>query len=168
MTVRANPYVLHPHEGASFDVGYTRLRVLLSGEDTNGAFALTEQPLEARALAGPLHSHANEDGFIYVVSGHLGAQVDQTTVELGPGGVVLVPRGVKHTFWNPTDTEAVALELFAPAGLERWFADLAELVTAAVPDVDAIIASARRHGTELYLESLPNLLGRHGLHLAGL
>jgi quercetin dioxygenase-like cupin family protein len=168
MTIRANPYVLDPHEGASFDVGYTRLRVLLSGEDTNGAFALTEQPIEARALAGPLHSHANEDGFIYVVSGRLGAQVDQTTVEVAPGGVVLVPRGVKHTFWNPTDSEAVALELFAPAGLERWFADLAESVSAAVPDIDAIIAAARRYGTELYLESLPNLLGRHGLHLSGL
>jgi quercetin dioxygenase-like cupin family protein len=168
MTLRANPYAVHPHEGASLDVGYTRLRVLLSGEDTNGAFALTEQPLAARALAGPLHSHANENGFIYVVAGRLGAQVDQTTVELASGGVVLVPRGVKHTFWNPTDTEAVALELFAPAGLERWFGDLAELVSAALPDVDAIIASARRHGTELYLESLPDLLERHGLHLTGL
>ena len=126
------------------DVGYTRLRLLLSAEDTNGAFALTEQPLEARALAGPLHTHANEDGFIYVVSGRLGAQVDEQTVEVGPGGVVLVPRGAKHTFWNPTAAEALALEFFAPAGLERWFAELAELVTGATPDIDAIVASARR------------------------
>jgi mannose-6-phosphate isomerase-like protein (cupin superfamily) len=168
MTLRANPYVLQPHEGARFDVGYTRLRVLLSAEDTNGAFAVTEQPLEALALAGPLHSHANEDGFIFVLSGCLGAQVDQTTVEIGHGGLVCVPRGVKHTFWNPTASEAVALELFAPAGLERWFAELAELVAEDVPDVDAIVASARRHGTELYLDSLPDLLGKHGLHLPGL
>ena len=168
MTLRANPYVLQPHEGAVLDVGYTRLRLLLSAEDTNGAFALTEQPLEARALAGPLHSHANEDGFIFVVSGRLGAQVDQVTVEVGPGGVVLVPRRAKHTFWNPTATEAVALEFFAPAGLEHWFAELAELITEAVPDVDAVVASARRHGTELDLDSLPDLLVKHGLHLPGL
>jgi mannose-6-phosphate isomerase-like protein (cupin superfamily) len=168
VTLRANPYVLQPHEGAVLDVGYTRLRLLLSAEDTNGAFALTEQPLEARALAGPLHSHANEDGFIFVVSGRLGAQVDQVTVEVGPGGVVLVPRRAKHTFWNPTATEAVALEFFAPAGLEQWFAELAELVTEAVPDVDAVVASARRHGTELDLDSLPDLLVKHGLHLPGL
>lgn len=31
--------VLQPHEGAVLDVGYTRLRVLLSAEDTNGAFS---------------------------------------------------------------------------------------------------------------------------------
>ena len=109
---------------------------------TNGAFAVTEQPPEARALAGPLHTHANEDGVIFVLSGRLGAQVDDTTVEVGPRGVVLVPRGAKHTFWNPTATEAVALEFFAPAGLEQWFAELAELVTEAVPDVDAVVASA--------------------------
>jgi mannose-6-phosphate isomerase-like protein (cupin superfamily) len=168
MTLRANPYVLQPREGAVLDVGYTRLRLLLSAEDTSGAFALTEQPLEAQALAGPLHTHANEDGFIYVVSGRLGAQVDENTVEVGPRGVVLIPRGVKHTFWNPTATEAVALEFFAPAGLERWFAELAELVTGATPDIDAIVASARRHGTELDLDSLPDLIGKHGLRLPGL
>jgi mannose-6-phosphate isomerase-like protein (cupin superfamily) len=159
MALRANPYVLQPQEGPVLDVGYTRLRLVLSAEDTNGAFALTEQPLQAQALAGPLHTHANEDGFIYVLSGRLGAQVDEKTVEVGPGGVVLVPRGVKHTFWNPTVSEAVALEFFAPAGLERWFADLAELA-GANPDIEAITAGARRYGTELDLDSLPDLLGK--------
>jgi mannose-6-phosphate isomerase-like protein (cupin superfamily) len=168
MTLRANPYVLQPHEGPVLDVGYTRLRLLLSADDTQGAFALTEQPLEARALAGPLHTHANEDGFIFVVSGRLGAQVADQTVDVGPGAVVLIPRGAKHTFWNPTAAEAVALEFFAPAGLERWFTELAELVTDTVPDIDAIVASAHRHGTELDLDSLPALLSKHGLHLPGL
>jgi mannose-6-phosphate isomerase-like protein (cupin superfamily) len=168
MTLRANPYVLQPHEGPVLDVGYTRLRLLLSADDTNGAFALTEQPLEAGALAGPLHTHANEDGFIFVVSGRLGAQVAELTVDVGPGGVVLIPRGAKHTFWNPTAAEAVALEFFAPAGLEGWFTELAELVTDAAPDIDAIVASAHRHGTELDLDSLPDLLSKHGLHLPGL
>src|ERR1700731_3385873 len=99
MTLRANPYVIQPHEGPLLDVGYTRLRLLLSAEDTNGAFALTEQPLEPRALAGPLHTHANEYGFIFVLSGRLGAQVDEMTVEVGPCGVVLIPRGVNAPFW---------------------------------------------------------------------
>ena len=73
------------------NLGYTRWRLLLSSEDTDGAFALTEQPLEAGALAGPLHTHANEDGFIYVLSGRIGAQVAQKAVEIGPGGVIMVP-----------------------------------------------------------------------------
>ena len=36
------------------------------------------------------------------------------------------------------------------------------------PDFDAILASAGRRGTELDLESLPELLERHALHLPGL
>jgi mannose-6-phosphate isomerase-like protein (cupin superfamily) len=166
--MRADPSVVQPHEGLTMELGYTRLRVVLGGEDTAGAFAVTEQPLEAGALAGPLHTHANEEGFLFVLSGRLGAQVGTQTVEVGERGTILIPRGIKHTFWNPTSAEAVALELFAPAGLERWFEELARLAAASPPDLDAIIASARNHGTELDLDSLPSLLERHGLHLPGL
>jgi quercetin dioxygenase-like cupin family protein len=168
MTLRAESNVVQPHEGLSLDLGYTRLRVLLSGEETDGAFALTEQPLEAGALAGPLHTHANEDGFIYVLLGRIGAQVGDDTVEVSQGGVILVRRGVKHTFWNPTAQDAAVLEFFSPAGLERWFHELAQLVAAKEPDIHAILESARRHGTELDLDSLPGLLERHEVHMPGL
>jgi uncharacterized cupin superfamily protein len=168
MTLRAEANVVQPHEGLSLDLGYTRLRVVLSGEETDGAFALTEQPLEAGALAGPLHTHANADGFIYVLAGRIGAQVGDDTVEVAQGGVIRVRRGVAHTFWNSTAQQAAVLELFSPAGLERWFHELAQLVAAKEPDIPAIVASADRHGTELDLESIPGLLERHGLYLPGL
>jgi len=42
MTLRADPNVVQPHECALVNRGYTRLRLLLSSEDTDGAFALTE------------------------------------------------------------------------------------------------------------------------------
>jgi quercetin dioxygenase-like cupin family protein len=168
MTLRADANVVEPDAGLAMDLGYTRLRVVLSGEDTDGAFALTEQPLEAGALAGPLHTHANEDGFIYGLVGRIGAQVGDDTVEVAQSGVILVPRGVKHTFWNPTAQEAAVLEFFSPAGLERWFQELTQLVAAKEPDIQAIVASAHRHGTDLELESLPGLLERHGLHFPGL
>ena len=168
MTVRAHRFVVEPDEGLSMDLGYTRLRLLLTGDDTSGAFAVTEQPLDAGVLAGPLHTHANEDGFIYVVAGRIGAQVEREVVEVGAGGTVLVPRGTEHTFWNATGEPAVALEFFSPAGLEGWFRELGELVASVSPDIDAIVASASRYGTELNLESVPELLERHGLRLPGL
>ncbi len=160
--------MVQPHEGFSLDLGYTRLRVVLTAQQTRGAFVLTEQPLEARALAGPAHTHAGEDGFIYVVNGRIGAQLGDETVEVDRGGVIVVPRGVKHTFWNPTDESAAVLELFSPPGLEDWFQELARLVDTDPPDIEAIVRSAHDHGTELDLESLPGLLERHGLHLPGL
>jgi hypothetical protein len=75
---------------------------------------------------------------------------------------------VNHTFWNPTAEPAAVLEFFSPAGLERWFQELAHLVAAEEPDIEAIVVSANRYGTELDLDSLPTLLEQHGLHPPGL
>lgn len=89
--------MLSTDEGAVLDVGYARLRLARS---------------QVR-----LHTHAYKDGFIFVAP---------VTVGVGAGGVLLMLRRTMHTFCNPTAIEAVALEFFAPARLERWFAGLAE------------------------------------------
>src|SRR5438105_11888418 len=98
---RSGGIVLGPDEGHSLDFGFSSLRILLRSEDTGGAFAVTEQPLEPGALAGPLHVHANEVGFFYVLEGTVGVQVGDSVATATPGSVVGVPRGVWHTFWNP-------------------------------------------------------------------
>jgi quercetin dioxygenase-like cupin family protein len=157
-----------PHEGQVLGLGFTRVRLVLTGADTGGAFTLSEQPLEPRALAGPLHRHAHEDGFIYVVSGHIGAHVDGQVVGCDPGSTVLVPRGAIHTFWNPTDVPAKVLELFTPAGLEGWFLELAEIVRSEPVSLTDIVESGRRFGTELDLDSVVPLLTSFDLRLPGI
>ena len=154
--------------GSLFNLGLSEVRLILTGEDTNGAFALSEQPLVPRALAGPLHRHANEDGFIHVVRGCIGAQVNGTVVRAEEGSTVLVPRGMTHTFWNDADEPARVLEMFTPAGLEAWFKELAEIVTSGSFTLDEIVSSGRRYGTELDMDSLQPLLDNHGLVLPGL
>ena len=154
---------LGPEDGTSLDFGFSSLRILLRAEETAGAFGLTEQPLEPGALAGPLHSHANETSFFYVVEGRVGIQVGDWVVSAEPRSTVSVPPGTRHTFWNPGDVPARVLELFTPAGFERWFEELAGLIGEA-PDLDAVVASARRYGTEMDFDTLPGLMERHGLH----
>ena len=160
----ADPRLLGPEGGTSLDFGYSSLRILLRSEDTGGAFGLTEQPLEPGALAGPLHSHANEAGYFYVLEGTVSIQVGDRVVTAEPRSTVSVPSGTLHTFWNPGQVWARVLEFFSPAGFERWFEELADLVTGQVPDLDAIVASARRYGTEIHFDTLPDLMERHGLH----
>src|SRR5204863_8541116 len=80
--------VLGPGDGTSLDFGFSSLRVLLRSEDTDGAFGLTEQPLEPGTLAGPLHVHANEIGFFYVLEGRIGVQVGDGVITATPGSVV--------------------------------------------------------------------------------
>lgn len=38
------------------------------------------------------------------------------------------PRAIPHTFWNATTKPARLLELISPAGFERYFAELADLL----------------------------------------
>ncbi|MHB8594506.1 MAG: cupin domain-containing protein [Acidimicrobiales bacterium] len=101
------------------------------------------------------------------LEGVIGAEVDGRVVRAEPGDSVLVPRDADHTFWNETDSRADVLELFTPAGLERWFGELAEIVAAGSFDLDTIVESGRRFGTELDLESIQPLVDRHHLVFPG-
>ena len=167
MTVQDSPYLRDPSAGHVLGLGFTQVRLVLTGADTAGAFALSEQPMEPRALAGPLHTHARESGFIHVAQGEIGAQVGDEEVHTSTGGTILVPRGMRHTFWNDSNEPARVLELFTPAGLEGWFSELAEIVGSGSYSLDDIVESAKRFGTELDLDSLGPLLAR-GLRLPGL
>ena len=51
-------------EGRLFALGFADVRIVLNGNDTGGAFAMSQQSLKPRALAGPLHRHVNEDSFM--------------------------------------------------------------------------------------------------------
>jgi mannose-6-phosphate isomerase-like protein (cupin superfamily) len=42
------------------------------------------------------HYHAKTDEFYYVIDGHGTMELDDDTIQLNPGVVVYVPRGVKH------------------------------------------------------------------------
>lgn len=150
-------------EGGIFNLGFAEVRIVLCGADTGGAMAISQQTLQPRALAGPLHTHANETGFIYVLDGTIGAQLGDDTVRADPGDTLFVPKSMRHTFWNETDVRAEVLEIFTPAGLENWFHELAEIVSSDSFDLDTIVESGLRFGTVLDLESMQTLMDEHAL-----
>ena len=47
-----------------------------------------------------LHYHQRTDEIYHVIDGHGRMRLDDEEVELGPGVVVYVPRGVKHKAWG--------------------------------------------------------------------
>ena len=59
------------------------------------------------------HSHADEDELFLVLEGQLRMELRDGAVELGPGEMLIVPRGVEH---RPVAAEEVHLLLFEPAG----------------------------------------------------
>ena len=56
------------------------------------------------------HSHPETDDFFLVVSGRLIIDLRDRSVELGPGELFVVPRGVEHRPRADEETEIVLIE----------------------------------------------------------
>ncbi|HRP86876.1 MAG TPA: cupin domain-containing protein [Gammaproteobacteria bacterium] len=59
------------------------------------------------------HRHDDTDDFFYVLKGRLRIEMRDHAVDLGPGDLYIVPRGVEH---RPVAEEEVHLLLIEPTG----------------------------------------------------
>jgi mannose-6-phosphate isomerase-like protein (cupin superfamily) len=55
--------------------GALGIRLMISGQDSDGGLALVEHRLMPRALAAPMHRHAHEDEYSFVLEGRVGAKL---------------------------------------------------------------------------------------------
>jgi mannose-6-phosphate isomerase-like protein (cupin superfamily) len=104
-------------------------------------------------FAGPIpHVHHDFDEGIYVIDGELMLTVGhEEPVPAPPGSFCLAPRGIRHTFSNPTDQEVSVLGVWSPgaAGL-AFMADVGALIPASGGPDPALVAEAyARHASEL-------------------
>ena len=155
--------VLGPRQGKAGFLGSIGVRFMIDGDTTSGGFALVEHPMSAHALAAPMHRHQREDEYSYVLDGRMGALLGDDVVEARPGDLVFKPRGEWHTFWNAGDEPCRILEIIAPAGFERFFAELVDLggVASAAPDVLGELCG--RYALEMDPSSIPDLIRRFGV-----
>jgi quercetin dioxygenase-like cupin family protein len=141
----------------------------IPAEMTGGAFSVVEHPLDPRRLIPP-HIHYREDELSYVLSGEIGVRIGDRDHVAGPGSYVVKPRGIPHTFWNAGPGPAHLLEVIWPAGFERFFAALGELVATCPPEElparRAELALAYDHHF-VHPEWVPELKARYGLKLLG-
>lgn len=124
------------------------------GEETNGQFWALEGLADQR-MAVPLHAHSREAEVWYVLEGEVAFTIGDQVVTATAGSFAYVPPGVPHTFQVRSRT----LRWFGigiPAGLDQWFFETGEPARALTlppppetpPDVQAIVESLRRYGTE--------------------
>jgi mannose-6-phosphate isomerase-like protein (cupin superfamily) len=161
--------IIGPDEGKKVDLGAgLGARFLAWSEETGGGFSLVEHPIAPRALCAPLHRHANEDEYSFVLEGRMGAQLGDDVVFAEVGDFVFKPRGEWHTFWNAGDTPCRILEVISPGGFEHYFDELPAALGDAIPKgedaVGAVLAEvAGRYGLEFDFESIGRLCEEHGL-----
>ena len=163
MTESTRARVLGPADGKAGRLGSIGVRFMIDGDETGGGFSLVEHPMPPRALAAPLHRHSREDEYSFVLEGRVGALLGDEVVYGEPGDLIFKPRGQWHTFWNAGDEGARILEVISPAGFERYFEEMVDLVQAGPPDPAALAAVAERHGLEVDRESISRLTQQYGL-----
>lgn len=119
--------IYNPCEGRTLKIGNVIVTLKVTGEETNGAFALYESTVPPHFAGPPIHVHSRETETFYIVSGVLAFTLAEETVMVRQGGIVRVPPGLLHKFWNPTATPATYLTYLSPAGFEQYFIELAAL-----------------------------------------
>jgi mannose-6-phosphate isomerase-like protein (cupin superfamily) len=151
------PCVVGPGDGKFVDLRSLGVRFMVWSEESGGGFSLVEHPIPPRTLAAPLHRHANEDEYSYVLEGRMGALLGDAVVYADIGTLVFKPRDQWHTFWNAGDGPCRILEIISPGGFERLFEQAAEPREAMNPPLDV------RYGIEFDFESVGRLCEEHAL-----
>lgn len=159
--------VLDPRQGMKGFLGSIGVRFMVEGAESGGGFSLVEHAMSPRALAAPLHRHANEDEYSFVLEGQVGALLGEHAVTADPGTLIFKPRNQWHTFWNAGDGPAKILEIIAPAGFEQFFRKVLELGGIMVADPQRLGALCADYGLEMDLSSVPSLVDRFGLSFPG-
>ena len=150
-----------PH-GPDRSIGSIGVGFRLGGQDTAGQVAIVEHPFPVGALVPP-HAHTREDEFSIVTAGAIGFRSGSDEVVLEPGEYISKPRGEVHTMWNAGTTEARLIEVITPAGFERFFLELADLLEAGPPDPATLAGLAESYGLFFDPTWIPDLMEKHNL-----
>jgi mannose-6-phosphate isomerase-like protein (cupin superfamily) len=100
------------------------------------------------AVAAPFHRHAREDEISYVIEGTFRIWRGGEVLDVGPGGIALLPRRQVHTFKNIGAGTGRLLTVIHPAGFERFFEVVAER-RLGDEDMDEITTIAAEFGLEI-------------------
>ncbi len=154
-TSTATPIVAPPGGGeAIWFLGFLTT-IKASADTTDGGVAVIEH-LGPKGSGSPLHVHANEDEWFYVLDGELTFWVGGETTVAPAGSFVYGPRRIPHTFLVSSDTARFLL-VTEPTGFEGFIRQIGEPAAALElppppsepPDVAALTAVAATYGIDI-------------------
>ncbi len=158
MTMTHPPALKKPGDGRRIGVVGDVYRLMVSGEETDGRYAMFEA-IVAPGGGPPPHKHSREEEGFYVLEGEITFQVGAERIVAGPGTFVNMPVGSLHAFKNQRDTKARMLITIAPAGLEQMFLEVGQPVadgaeTAPPPtdaDIENLVKSCDQYGIAIQM-----------------
>jgi quercetin dioxygenase-like cupin family protein len=103
-----------------------RMVVKVRDEDTGGGYSVHDNTIPPGSPGPRPHIHRYHDEAFYVVEGELTVRVGPRRITAPAGSFVVVPRGAVHQPSNPGTEPARVLLIFSPAGMDRFFEEVAE------------------------------------------
>ena len=115
-------------EGYSVSVVGDTHRTIISGQQTNGAYALVEMLIPPNG-GPPPHSHVETQEAFYIIDGQIEVITKEKKYSATKGSYVNIPiNGPVHKFTNKTDKTAHLLCFLTPAGMEKMFEEVGKPV----------------------------------------
>jgi quercetin dioxygenase-like cupin family protein len=153
----ARPIVRGPGDGIEVDAPAGRVTYKARGTETGGAMSVF-QTVAAPGEGPPVHVHASDDEFIYVVEGRLHVLLVETTHDAPAGSFLFIPKGLPHTWQSVGDGDARFLFGFAPAspGMEHFF-ERAEELAATTRLAEAFARFAADAGMQVLGDGAPGI-----------
>ena len=152
------PTLRTPADGRTIAVVGDVYRFLVTGEDTNGKYAMWEAIVPPGG-GPPPHVHSREEEGFYILEGEITFQIGDERVVATAGMFANMPVGTQHSFKNESTLPAKMLISVAPAGLEQMFFEVGVPVvqgsTSAPPptkaEIDKLLEIAPSYGIEIRL-----------------
>jgi quercetin dioxygenase-like cupin family protein len=133
------------HKGRPLHAFGHTVVVLLAGEQTGEKFTAFLNISPPGCGPGP-HYHDREDEWFYILEGQVSFLINGTWTDVFPGTCIYSPRGTVHAFKNNTDQPIRVFINIAPAGFERFFAEVVEEWAQPERDMSRITAISERYG----------------------
>ena len=151
---------MHTDTSEEIRIGQLAIRFLLEGEASGGSVAVFEFDVPAGAKVPIAHSHDGYEETIYGLDGVLTWTVDGRQIDVGPGEVLCIPRGVVHRFDNVHVADAKMLAMVTPGILgPDFFREMSAVVNSAnggPPNPAALAEVMRRHGLTPAPDTVPD------------
>jgi len=124
-TTSLNPLIVQPGQGKELHAFGNVMSVMLGGEQTGNSLTICSE-VTPPGGGPPVHVHTREDEIFLVIEGRISYFANEMWTEVGPGGVVYLPRGSVHCFRNIGETPSRHWVITTPSGFEVFFARCAD------------------------------------------
>lgn len=148
-----------PQEGQTISVVGDTYRLIVTGKQTGGDYAMIDMLVPPGGGPGP-HEHAAFHETYYILDGEVLFQFEDKSITAKKGQLVSVPKGGGvHRFKNVSSANARMICTVVPSGLDDFFVEIGKPVApdALLPapemtpdEQKRLKAAAERYGQKLY------------------